>query len=360
MSLDARMQAIWYGRRGISWLLLWPFSCLFYLIVVMRRWAFRSGVLRSVRVNKPVIVVGNLSVGGTGKTPLIMWLANALTQQGLKVGVITRGYGGQAKSWPQFVHAASDPLEVGDEAALIAQQTQALVFSGPDRVADAEQAIAAGAQVILSDDGLQHYRLQRDCELAVIDGSRMIGNGSLLPAGPLREPVSRLKQVNLVLLNRRNANTASAVLNGLISEHLEYTVEPTQLRSFASGALSNEWRPLDKLKGQQVHVVTGIGNPQAFIAALRGHGLNVSARLLPDHAVFKPADIEFGDGLPVLMTEKDAVKCRTFATAQDDTRYSAQHWAKYWIVGAEVVMEPATAAKLLATIQQTIASHASH
>lgn len=347
MSLDARMQAIWYGRRGVSWLLLSPLSWLFYLIVAIRRWAFRVGVLPSVKVAQPVVVVGNLSVGGTGKTPLVIWLANALARQDVKVAVITRGYGGTAASWPQSVLADSDPAEVGDEAVLIAQQTAATVIAGPDRVAAANRAIAAGAQVIISDDGLQHYRLRRDCELVVIDGTRLLGNGSLLPAGPLREPASRLAQVGLVLLNRRN-ESGPAVPDALGAPCIQYRVMPIRLRSLAS----DEQRSLDTLKGQQVHVVTGIGNPHAFLEALRQRGINVSARVLPDHAKFQAADLEFGDALPVLMTEKDAVKCRAFARVRSGRRF--------WAVNAEVVLDEAAAATLLATVKQAMAQHASH
>jgi tetraacyldisaccharide 4'-kinase len=161
---------------------------------------FRVGVLRSIKVSRPVIVIGNLTVGGTGKTPLVIWLANTLTAQGYRVGVITRGYGGKARHWPQRVEADSQPDMVGDEPVLIARQTQAVVFAGPDRVAAALQAIAAGAQLIISDDGLQHYRLQRDLEWVVVDASRLFGNAHLLPAGPLREPIRRLSEVNRVLV----------------------------------------------------------------------------------------------------------------------------------------------------------------
>lgn len=348
MSLDARMQAIWYGRRGVSWLLLVPFSWLFYTAVALRRWAFRVGLLRSVQLSRPVIVVGNLTVGGTGKTPLVIWLSKRLAQQGFKVGIVTRGYGGTAKSWPQAVQADSDPTEVGDEAVLIAQQTEALVFAGPDRVSDARQAIAAGAEIVICDDGLQHYRLRRDCEWLVLDSSRMLGNGSLLPAGPLREPIERLKEAGLILLNRR---IGRAVPPPPGVSMMEYGMGLTGLRSLHSG----EHAALSKLRGQQVHVVTGIGNPQSFVDALRLHGLNVSARVLPDHASFTASDVDFGDALPVLMTAKDAVKCRDFTNPS-----RAPQSGQYWVVEAEVVMEEAVAAQLLSIIKQTIALRASH
>lgn len=338
MSLDTRLQQLWYERpRPALWLL--PLSTVFALIVRLRSWAFRIGLLRSTKLNRPIIVIGNLTVGGTGKTPLVIWLANALAAHGHRVGVITRGYGGKAKSWPQAVQANSDPLAVGDEAVLMAQQTRALIYAGPDRVAAAEQAIAAGAEVVISDDGLQHYRLQRDLEWVVVDASRLFGNGSLLPAGPLREPVQRLERADRVLLNQRVPDKALATTIPQVA----YRISLTQLRSLHSGEL----RSLASLRGQQVHVVTGIGNPEGFLQALRAEDIRLNARVLPDHARLTVDDIEFGDALPVLMTEKDAVKCARFA----DNR----HWA----VGAEVLLAETDRAMLLQSVQQCLASYAS-
>lgn len=336
MSLDVRLQQLWYDRPGAALPLL-PLSWLFGCIVSLRRWAFRVGLLRSTKLSKPVIVVGNLTVGGTGKTPVVIWLVNTLAAQGHTVGVITRGYGGQAKSWPQQVKPDSDPNLLGDEAVLIAQETHCLVFAGPNRVAAAEQAIAAGADVIISDDGLQHYRLQRDLELVVVDASRLFGNGHLLPAGPLREPLQRLETANMVLFNQRVARQPPP----LPIPHAAFRIGLTKLRSLHSG----EPRPLDSLRGQQVHVVTGIGNPLAFLQALRTMEVRMDARLLRDHAELTVDDIEFGDALPVLMTEKDAVKCRRFA--------GARHWA----VGAEVIFNEADEAKLQQCLQQCLVKH---
>lgn len=336
MSLDARLQRLWYDRPGAALSLL-PLSWLFGGIVALRRWAFRTGLLGSKKLGKPVIVVGNLTVGGTGKTPIVIWLVNTLAAQGYKVGVITRGYGGKAKSWPQQVKPDSDPKLVGDEAVLIAQETRCLVFAGPNRVAAAAQAIAAGADVIISDDGLQHYRLQRDLELVVVDASRLFGNGHLLPAGPLREPLERLKTADMVLFNQRVVRQPPT----LPVPHAAFRVGLTKLRSLRSG----EPRPLESLRGQQVHVVTGIGNPASFLQALRALEVRMDARLLRDHAELVVDDIEFGDALPVLMTEKDAVKCRRFA--------GNRHWA----VGAEVIFDDADQARLLQCLQQCLAKH---
>jgi tetraacyldisaccharide 4'-kinase len=336
MSFDARLQRLWYERSTPSLPLL-PLTWIFSGIVALRRWAFRAGLLGSTKLSKPVIVVGNLTVGGTGKTPMVIWLVNTLATQGRKVAVVTRGYGGQAKTWPQQVMPDSDPKLVGDEAVLIARETHCLVFAGPNRVVAGRQAIAAGAEVIICDDGLQHYRLQRDLELVVVDASRLFGNGHLLPAGPLREPLSRLATANMVLLNQRVARPVPE----LPIPHAGFRVGLTKLRSVRS----DEPRTLESLRGQQVHVVTGIGNPLSFLHSLRALQIRMDARILRDHAEFTVDDIEFGDSLPVLMTEKDAVKCRKFA--------GARHWA----VGAEVVLDDPDRERLLQCVQQCLERH---
>ena len=335
MSLDARMQSIWYSNSRVAWLLL-PLSGLFACVIALRRWLYRSGWLQTIKVKKPVIVVGNLSVGGTGKTPLVVWLANTLTSHGYKVAVIARGYRGAASSWPQVVNDHTEAKVAGDEPVLIAQQTGVIVIAGPDRVADAEHAIQLGADIIISDDGLQHYQLHRNCEIAVMDGSRMLGNGYLLPAGPLRESPARLRHVDLLLINRRDNN---AIHSTVLQNSLQFRVVPTRLRSLKTG----EQRSLRTLHGQQVHVVTGIGNPHAFITALRAQGIKVLPRVLEDHARFTQRDLQFGDALPVLMTVKDAVKCSRLDAGDN-----------CWMVDAEAVLDNATAAAILDRIQATI------
>lgn len=309
------MQRLWYERRP-AWLLLLllPLSVLFAFIVACRRAAYRVGVLRSVRVSRPVIVTGNITVGGTGKTPLVIWLARLLQSKGRRVAIVLRGYGGKSQHWPRDVTPDTASEEVGDEAVLLAARTGAIVVAGPDRVAAARRAIESGADVVLSDDGLQHYRLARDCEIAVVDAHRGLGNGWLLPAGPLREPASRLRSVDLVVKTRRSnaaaANEADAVPGQVtVRAHLQRAI------SLKTGVE----RSLDSFRGSTVHAIAGIGNPQAFFDALAGAGLRVDAHALPDHAVLTERDISFEDGAPVLMTEKDAVKCRGFA--QD------RHWA---------------------------------
>ena len=333
MAIDLQLQRLWYGKSRLVWLLL-PFSWFFGALVELRRCCFAHGLFRRFSVGIPVIVVGNLTVGGTGKTPLVIWLANTLIEQKRKVAVITRGYGGQSDHWPHRVKSGSDPVQVGDEAVLIAQQTQAIVIAGPDRVANARQAIAEGAELIISDDGLQHYRLQRDLELVVVDNSRMFGNGLLLPAGPLREPVRRLQEADLVLLNQRD----DSLQTHLDQPSVTYRVRVGNLRALKSEAI----RSVAELNGQSVHVVTAIGHPQSFIAAIEELGLNVDARIFPDHSRLSRADIEFGDELPVLMTEKDAVKCQHIA--------DSRHWA----VTTQVQLSTADAAQLLLFVQRVL------
>ena len=196
-----RLDHYWYTRS--PWLLLLtPLSLLFRVVVGARRLAYRVGIKRSTRVSLPVIVVGNITVGGTGKTPLVVWLAGYLREKGHAPGIVSRGYGGTASHWPQQVRADSDPAVVGDEAVLLAATTGCPMAVAPDRVAAAQALVdQGGCDVIISDDGLQHYALQRDIEIAVIDGVRRFGSGFLLPAGPLREPLKRLQQVDLVVVN---------------------------------------------------------------------------------------------------------------------------------------------------------------
>jgi len=342
MSLDTTLQSLWYGRSRVAWLLL-PLSWLYSAVVTLRRALYRVGALRTLKISRPVIVVGNISVGGTGKTPLVIWLAKALTLKGYKVGVIARGYRGKAPAWPQVVSPQSDPNWVGDEPVLIAQQAAVIVVAGPDRVMNAQRAIELGAEVIVSDDGLQHHQLHRDVEIAVIDGSRGLGNGRLLPAGPLRESASRLKQVDLVLVNQRGSNT-SELPPGLQPDAV-YRVEPRGLRSVKTG----EGRTLQTLRGQQAHVVTGIGNPESFVDALRTQGLTISARILRDHATIEPSDMQFEDTLPVLMTAKDAVKCRTFDL--DD---------RYWVVEADAKLDDTAAHLVINCVEAAIKNFHAH
>jgi tetraacyldisaccharide 4'-kinase len=301
--LQRFLQALWYGAACKALPLL-PLSWLFQGVAGLRRRLYRSGVWRVHSLPVPVIVVGNLSVGGTGKTPLLIYLAKLLRQEGRRPGIIGRGYGGRAKRWPQWVDKNSDPAEVGDEAVLIAAQTGCPAAVGPARAAAARLLLENGVcDVILSDDGLQHYALGRTLEIAVIDGERRFGNGFCLPAGPLREPISRLRDVDLV------------VCNGAAREAGEYAMQVGG--DTAVNLFTGEQRALNAFALQSCHAVAGIGNPRRFFELLRGAGIECITHSFPDHYAYEAADIDFCDGKPVLMTEKDAVKCRRFAREHD-------------------------------------------
>jgi len=298
-----RLDYYWYARS--PWLvLLTPFSLVYRVIVSLRRLAFKTGILCSVRVPLPVIIVGNITVGGTGKTPLVAWLAKYLQSKGYKPGIISRGYGGQASSWPQQVRPDSDPAVVGDEAVLLAAMTLCPMAVAPDRVAAASALIEHGdCDVILSDDGLQHYALQRDIEIAVIDGVRRFGTGFFMPAGPLREPVSRLQEVDLVVINGLGKGQEHQMR--MIQGDVHNLLDPGKVCA------------MDDFRSQTVHAVAGIGNPERFFQSLKNVGLRVESHSFPDHYRYGPEDIHFGDDRPVFMTEKDAVKCRHFAAEND-------------------------------------------
>jgi len=311
------LQQLWY-LDAITGTWLSPLSFLFSDAVRLRAFLYRTGVLKSQRLPVPVIIVGNITVGGTGKTPLLIWLAERLKQAGFKPGIISRGYGGKAAHWPQPVTAGSDALLVGDEALLIVQRTGCPMAVAPLRVESARWLLDnADCDVLLSDDGLQHYALQRDVEIAVVDGQRRFGNGFCLPAGPLREPIERLRSVDFV------------VVNGGETADNEFAM--TLAGDSAVNLHSGETKPLADFVGLDCHAVAGIGNPDRFFQHLAAAGLRCQAHAFPDHYRFQAPDIDFGDGKPVLMTEKDAVKCRAFA---DD-----RHW---FVPVAAVVSEQLT------------------
>ncbi len=294
-----RLDSYWNDRNAVA-VALWPLSWLFRLLAWGRRQAYRSGLCRQHRLPVPVVVVGNLSVGGTGKTPLVVWLVAYLKALGYNPGIVTRGYGAQIGSQPRRVTADSRAERVGDEPLLMARRTGCPLFAAPDRVAAARALLQQGdCNLIVSDDGLQHYALGRDIEIAVVDGERRFGNGFCLPAGPLREPPSRLADVDLVIVNGHAGP----------GEH------SMRVKAGKAINLSDPERScdLDEFSGQPVHAVAGIGNPQRFFRLLRMHGLQVEARAFPDHHLFTKADITPDDERPLFMTEKDAVKCRDFA-----------------------------------------------
>jgi tetraacyldisaccharide 4'-kinase len=281
-------------------ILLWPISLLFGLASRIRHCCYGLGLLESISLPVTVIVVGNLSVGGTGKTPLVIWLAEFLRAHGYHPCVISRGYGGRAVQ-PQSVSAASDPALVGDEAVLMARRLRCPVWVGADRVSVARALLSArpDCNIILSDDGLQHYRLRRDIEIAVVDGDRRFGNGLLLPAGPMREPKSRLKRVDAIVINggEVRANEYSMQLVGNEFRRLQ---DP----SFTATATD--------FVGKRVHAIAGIGHPARFFDYLRAKGVQLTEHPYPDHHPYRPEDLQFAGAEAILMTEKDAVKCVAF------------------------------------------------
>lgn len=279
-------------------LALWPASWLFRGAVTLRRQAFRRGWVTSHAVPVPVVVIGNITVGGAGKTPLTLWVIERLRHAGLRPGVVSRGYG-RSGSAPQAVTADSDASEVGDEPVLLAQRSGCPMVVGADRVAAVRHLLeVAEVDVVICDDGLQHYRLRRDVEVVVVDGRRGLGNGRLLPAGPLREPSTRLREADVVIYNG----------GGHAGQRMRLL--PDAARSLVVPSRS---RPLSDFSGAECHAVAGIGDPKRFFDMLSGFGLRIIPHAFADHHPYAVADIDFGDDLPVLMTEKDAVKCRAFA-----------------------------------------------
>jgi len=257
----------------------------------------------AVRLPVPVIVVGNIAVGGTGKTPFVLWLVQRLRERGWRPGVISRGYGGHAPAYPLRVGPSTDAARAGDEPALIARRLGVPVAVAPDRVAAARLLLDAGeADILVADDGLQHYRLARDLEICVVDGSRGLGNGALLPAGPLRETPQRLQQVDLVVVN-----------GGGWSSPREPAVEMRLALGQAEALDGGGRRPLADFAGRRVHAAAGIGNPERFFTALRAAGIEVIPHPFPDHHRYRADELAFTPELPLLMTEKDAVKCRELA-----------------------------------------------
>ena len=294
------LQGVWYGGSRVP-LLLRLFSWLFALAAAKRRLLYRTGIFRTYSPGCPVLVVGNITVGGSGKTPLTLWLAERLSRRGFKVGIVLRGYGRAGKG-VQRVHPDSEVQAVGDEALLLAQRSGVPVAVGTDRVAAARLLVDEGLTLILADDGLQHLRLSRQAEIAVIDAQRGFGNGLLLPAGPLRERPSRLKRVSAVVLNGEGC----ADWPGALRMHLH----GAQLLAVDG---SGRREALSAWSGRSVHALAGIGHPERFFASLEQAGLKVKPHAFADHHCYQAADLEFPGALPVLMTEKDAVKCRTLA-----------------------------------------------
>lgn len=298
--LSQTIQRSWYHKFSLITFLLLPLSVVFCAISLVRRYLFRIEILKSTRLPVPIIVVGNISVGGTGKTPLVIAIVQHLKANGFSPGVISRGYGGRARNWPQAVDADSDPAMVGDESVLIANRCRCPVSVGPDRVA-AARALLDDHQcdIIVSDDGMQHYALARDIEIAVIDGNRRLGNGLCLPAGPLRELPRRLNSVDLVVCNGKAMDN-------------EFSMA---LKSYAFHSVNDESRmkATNEFEGLEVDAVSGIGNNDRFFQYLLDLGIHIKKHAFADHHRYKVNDLTFGSNNPILMTEKDAVKCKKYS-----------------------------------------------
>jgi tetraacyldisaccharide 4'-kinase len=300
------IESLWYKRSAWHVLLL-PLAAVFFAAVTLRRALYRHGLLQSHRMAVPVIVVGNITVGGTGKTPLVLWLARFLQVHGFEPGIVSRGYGANTQI-PRPVLLDSTPEEVGDEPLLLAARSGCPIWVGRDRVAAARALLADNPElnIVISDDGLQHYRLMRDLEICLLDGDRGVGNGWPMPAGPLREGVARLREVHAVVANGRLHDAIPGAENACTM-----SLEGTLLRNVVHPSRTTEARQFINVP---VHGVAGIGNPARFFRHLESLGLTVISHPFPDHHVFRREDLAFPDDAPILMTEKDAVKCRQFAS----------------------------------------------
>jgi tetraacyldisaccharide 4'-kinase len=298
----------WNRRGPLAWL-LWPVSLLFGVAVLLRK-----ACTKGRRAGIPVIVVGNLVAGGSGKTPLVLWIAEHLRTNGWHPAIVSRGYRGSS-AVPRAVTLVSEAREVGDEPVVLARRSGCPVWVGADRVAviAALRAAQPEVDVLVLDDGLQHYRLGRDIEIAVVD-ARGFGNGFLLPAGPLREPRSRLRSVDAV------------VSHGGPVKGYAMTLEGAEFHRMSD---ARERRTAQAFPGGRVHAVAGIGDPNRFFLHLARLGLKPLPHPFPDHHPFKPEELEFGDGLPVVLTEKDAVKLRGVARPS------------WWVLPVTAKLDPA-------------------
>lgn len=288
----------WNKRTFLSYL-LWPFSILFLMIARIRAFLYQQGYLKAYKAPVPVIIIGNITVGGTGKTPLLICLAEHLSKVGYKVGIVSRGYKSKINTYPWLVTEADTAEQVGDEPLLIHRKTGLPVCIDPQRTRAVKFLLDHyPLHIILSDDGLQHYALTRDVEIAVQSAQNPWGNGFLLPAGPLREPVSRLKKVDYLINN-----------GNLDSENLSMRIVLDKVY-----ALQDKTRELDlkQFAHKRVHAVAGIAKPEKFFNFLKEYQLDIIEHAFSDHYAFKENELVFDDSLPIFITEKDAVKCQAF------------------------------------------------
>ena len=353
-------------------LILIPISLVFRLLVAVRRDMYRNGMLSSVQLLLPVIVVGNINVGGTGKTPLTLTLARQLVEHGWHPLIVSRGYGGTTRQ-PQHVNDHSDAHKVGDEPLLMARRNICPVWIGRNRAETARAALQAHPQcdVVLCDDGLQHYRLQRDVEIAVMDGGSRFGNGLMLPAGPLREPESRLREVDAVVVNvqarfphpnpdettSHSTKPASGQVAGYLPQgeganeslrEFQFDGGDAPAGQYAMRLAGDRFYNLldpgklaapDHFQGRNNHAVAGIGNPQRYFQHLETLSISFTPHAFPDHHPFRAADFNFTDCDAILLTEKDAVKCTAFADA------------RYWVLRVDAQIDPDLLERILRKIK---------
>lgn len=284
-------------------------SRVFSALSTRRRRAFLNAQNRAYRAPIPVIVIGNITVGGTGKTPLLIALSHFLQEKNLNVGIVSRGYGGKSNTWPVEVLSDSNVTQVGDEPLLIARKTRCPLFVGPKRCDDIKALLIKypDTDVILSDDGMQHYAMQRDIEIAVVDSKRLFGNQKLLPAGPLREPMSRLESVDVQVINGGDLDACG--LNEFADK--TFSMQFVNVEVYRLNDKSQK-KNLSAFFGQQLHAIAGIGHPQRFFDMLRLQGLDIIPHEYADHYQYNETDFGFDSSLPLIMTEKDAVKCAGF------------------------------------------------
>ncbi|MBN8225649.1 MAG: tetraacyldisaccharide 4'-kinase [Xanthomonadales bacterium] len=326
--------AWWFDGAAVPWW-AWLLAPLYAGAGALRRRLYAIGLLRERKVPVPVLVIGNLAAGGAGKTPLALALVRRLRDAGWRPGVASRGYGRQDPDVPRWVTAETTPEQGGDEPVLFARRLAVPVRVDRHRHAAARALAEAGCDIVVCDDGLQHYRLARDLEIEVIDGARRYGNGRMLPAGPLREPVERGRRCDFRVVNLGHA----AAQDGGTG----FGEWPMQLQArVAQPMAGGRARPLESFVGMRVHAVAGIGNPQRFFDMLRALGIGVIPHAFPDHHAYRAQDLDFGNDQPVLMTEKDAVKCSAFADARCFmVPVEAELPAAFWIALGERLGRPA-------------------
>jgi tetraacyldisaccharide 4'-kinase len=332
MMIAARLrrfvEARWYSDAGPFPPFL-PLAWIYGCIVRLRRFLFERGFFSRPVLYAPVIVVGNINVGGTGKTPVVSWLAEKLLSEGYRPGIVSRGYGGREHKLPIIVKS-EDPALYGDEPVLLARQTGCPVCVCADRPRAVQRLAEEGVNVIISDDGLQHYRMRRVMEIIVADGERAFGNGHLLPAGPLREPTSRMLDADAIVVNGPVDRVAG----------FQFELQQQELAAVSSGVRC----PINRFSGQRVWAVAGIGNPKRFYRELRAAGIYVDEVDVPDHGRADIAALRLLRAQPILMTEKDAIK------------YQNQDCADAWYLPVRAVFGPEAESSIMSLVKGCLES----